>query len=192
LSRNERFKRGEWFNELQRVGHHWEDSGAHGIRGELRLLPLTDFPDRFNHMNHLNVYRPNGSFWCRLTINSLREHVGKKQFIVGVDEIADRDEAENLRGGIVMIDPEERVELPEGFYWVDDLIGLDVMDVEGGDRLGVLVEIMPTGSNDVYVVEACDGKRHMLPAISEVVKEINVEEGFIKVHLMEGLWSSAF
>lgn len=162
--------------------------GAHGIRGELRLLPLTDFPDRFNHMNHLNVYRPNGSFWCRLTINSLREHVGKKQFIVGVDEIADRDEAENLRGGIVMIDPEERVELPEGFYWVDDLIGLDVMDVEGGDRLGVLVEIMPTGSNDVYVVEACDGKRHMLPAISEVVKEINVEEGFIKVYLMEGLW----
>lgn len=162
--------------------------GAHGIKGEFRLLPLTDFPDRFNGMDHLDVYRPNGSFWCRLTINSLREHVGKKQFIVGVDEIADREGAESLRGGLIMITREERVELPEGCYWLDDLLGLVVVDVESGDPLGTLVEIMPTGSNDVYVVEAQDGKTHMLPAISEVIKEINLEEGLVKVHLMEGLW----
>ena len=55
--------------------------GAHGIKGEFRLLPLTDFPDRFNGMDHLDVYRPNGSFWCRLTINSLREHVGKSSLL---------------------------------------------------------------------------------------------------------------
>lgn len=162
--------------------------GAHGIKGELRLFPLTDFPDRFKDMDYLDVYRPNGSFWCRLTINSIREHVGKGQFIVGVDEIVDRDAAESLRGGLVMVRPQERVELPEGFYWIDDLLGLTVVDYDTGNNLGTLVEIMPTGSNDVYVIETEKGKRHMLPAISEVIKEINIENGFVKVHLLEGLW----
>ncbi|HOM98505.1 MAG TPA: ribosome maturation factor RimM, partial [Acetomicrobium sp.] len=100
----------------------------------------------------------------------------------------DREGAESLRGGLIMITREERVELPEGCYWLDDLLGLVVVDVESGDPLGTLVEIMPTGSNDVYVVEAQDGKKRMLPAISEVIKEINLEEGLVKVHLMEGLW----
>ena len=68
-----------------------------------------------------------------------------------------------------------------------DLIGLDVIEIENGRKLGILEDIFNTGSNDIYVVKNEEGRQILLPAISEVIKEINLEDKVIKVHLLKGL-----
>ena len=111
--------------------------GAHGVRGEIKVLPLTDFPERFLGMARLEVFRPAGRLMASLTVRSLRFHEAKGLFLVETEEIGDRDGAEDLKGGVVMIKASERVPLPEGSYWVDDVVGLRVVSADTGeDREG--------------------------------------------------------
>ena len=77
--------------------------GAHGVRGEIRLLPLTDFPERFMDMGRLDVFRPAGKLIATLEIQEIRAHEGKGVFLVSSNEIADRGAAQALEGGLVMI-----------------------------------------------------------------------------------------
>jgi len=160
--------------------------GAHGIRGELRLLPLTDFPDRFLTMKSLCLYRPDGAFLREAALEKIRRHEAKGTFLVSLEGIVDRDGAESLKGALVQINPEERSALPEGSYWIDDILGLEVFD-EAGTRLGAIVEILPTGSNDVYLVEGEEGRRP-LPAIAEVIRSVDLENRRLTVRIPEGLW----
>ncbi|MDR3165825.1 MAG: ribosome maturation factor RimM, partial [Synergistaceae bacterium] len=88
----------------------------------------------------------------------------------------------------ITISPEERVELPEGEYWIDSLIGLDVIDDESGVYLGSVEEIMNTGSNDVYQVRTEDGSLKLIPAIQDVIRAISLKHGIMRVKLLEGLW----
>jgi 16S rRNA processing protein RimM len=120
-----------------------------------------------------------------LRVVQVREHGGKGELIVRSD-ISDRNEAERLAGLLVLIDPEERVVLPEGVFWVDDLIGLQVLDADGG-VLGV-VEDFISGANEVYVIRDEHGKSHYIPAVGEFVKSIDVSSEAITVKLIEGLW----
>ena len=84
------------------------------------------------------------------------------------------------------VDRENAIELEEGEYFIADLIGMNVL-TEENEELGKLEDIFNTGSNDIYVVKNNEGKQILLPAISEVVKEINLKENKIVVHLLEGL-----
>lgn len=161
--------------------------GAHGLKGALRLQPLTDFPSRFYDMDHLNLERL-GKPVLQLVITSVTELVGKGQFIVHTDEVSSREEAESLKGAWVFIPPEERVTLEEDELWVDEVIGLKVLDMGTDQTLGHIVDILQTGSNDVYVVETPEGIRKMIPAIREVIEEIDAAKGFMKINLLEGLW----
>ena len=116
------------------------------------------------------------------------EKVGysKNQVIIkfkGVDTV---EEAETLRNSYIVVDREIFGELPEGVYYIADLLGLDVY-TEDGTLLGKVDDIFSTGANDVYVVKDELGKQRLLPGIDEVIKHIDIESGKIIVNLIEGL-----
>ncbi|MDR2174471.1 MAG: ribosome maturation factor RimM [Synergistaceae bacterium] len=162
-------------------------SAAHGVRGEVRVVPLTDFPERFWRMDALNLYAE-GVFVRTLRVGRVRAHESKGELIVEGD-VPNRDEAEKLVGLSVLIDPEERTVLPEDTFWVDDLIGLRVLDADAeGGVLGVVEDFISSGGNEVYAVRDEAGKLHYIPAAEEFVKKIDLPSRAVTVKLIEGLW----
>jgi 16S rRNA processing protein RimM len=155
-------------------------AGAHGVRG--------DFPSRFEEMDRLELYSPEGWHKMSLDIVSMRFQEGKGVYLAKASGIVDRDDAEAMKGLSIKIPAQERVTLPEDSFWVDDILGLSVEDEESGEILGVICEIFPTGGNDVYVVKTPEGSQKMLPAIREVVRLVDLERGVILVRLLDGLW----
>ena len=96
------------------------------------------------------------------------------------------EQAEKLRNSYVEIDRSDAIELEEGQYFIADLLGLDVY-LDTGEKLGILDDIFNTGSRDIYVVKNELGKQFLLPYIDEVIKDIDLENSKITVHLIEGL-----
>lgn len=151
----------------------------HGLRGEVRALLITDFPERFAATERLYI----GPKRVPYEVEAARLHRGMVILkLRGVDTVA---QAESLRGALVAVPEREAVALPEGSYFWHQIIGLEVVTVEG-ERLGTVEEILPTGSNDVYVVRQA-GREVLLPAIAQVVKSIDLEKRRILVELMPGL-----
>lgn len=166
--------------------------GTHGVRGALKLKPLTDYPDRFLHMDSLYLELPEVRGRRRppreIPILEVRFQEGRDLFIVNLQGIDTMEAAEELKGALVTVSPEDRVPLEEGAYWIDDIVGLRVVNHDTGEELGVVEGVMPTGSNDVYEIRTPDGALKMIPAIRDVIIEVNLEEGLMRVHLLEGLW----
>ena len=86
----------------------------------------------------------------------------------------------------LLITRDQALELQEDGYYIGDLIGLEVI-MEDGTKLGTVRDVLQTGANDVYIVDTVNDKELLIPATHECVMEINPEEGFMKVHLLEGL-----
>ena len=162
--------------------------GAHGVRGEIKVLPLTDFPERFLDMDRIDIFRPEGKLIASLSIRTIRLHEGKGLFLVGSEDISDRDKAQALEGGLIMVDPSERVPLPEGNYWIEDIVGLAVVLSGTGEELGKVEDVLRTGVHDVYSLRTPEGDVRMIPAVREVVLRVSPEEGVIEISLPEGLW----
>lgn len=161
--------------------------GAHGITGEMRLHPLTDYPERFSTMTTLTV-ELEGKAPRELDVVSLVPYEGKGVFLVRVSQVTDRETAEALKGYNVTVSENERPELEPDEYWIDDLIGLRVLDAESGNYLGELDDVLVTGSNDVYSILTPTGKIQMLPALGDVVLSVDLGAKVMKVHVPEGLW----
>jgi 16S rRNA processing protein RimM len=160
-------------------------SSAHGVKGEVRIVSLTDFPERFHKMETLDLY--SGEVFVRkLRVTRVREDASKNEFIVESD-VSNRDEARKCVGLSILIDREDRVPLPEGRFWVDDLIGLSVEN-EKGEVLGVVANLLSSGGNEIYEIEDEKGKFHYVPAVENFVKDIDLSAGRIVVELIEGLW----
>jgi 16S rRNA processing protein RimM len=156
--------------------------GAHGIRGELKVELLTDFPERFAPGSELLLVSPTGEVRPTRVLSS-RSHKGK--VLLQIKGVEDRTAAEALRGGLLKIEEDNVAPLPEGRYYHFQLVGLEVF-TEFGERLGDVKEVLPTGGNLVLVVH--DGVREvLLPFIDDVVREVDREAGRITVHLLEGL-----
>ena len=103
-----------------------------------------------------------------------------------LEGIENPEEAETLRGSYLLIDRDKEEPLEEGTYYIVDLLGLEVFSDEG-ELLGKVDDIFNTGSNDIYVVKDELGKQILLPGISEVIKDVDLEQGKITVHLIPGL-----
>jgi len=151
---------------------------THGVRGEIKLNPWTDSLDSLLDVETF-YYDASGKTES-LVVQQIRIH--KNCAIIKVEGIDSMQMAEKFRGKILFIEKEE---LPEGLYYIADLIGLTVMTNDG--ELGKVTDVFSTGSNDVYEVKKQGSKPVYLPAISQVVEEINILEGFIKVTVPEGL-----
>lgn len=153
-----------------------------GIKGFVKVNPFVDDISRFDDLK--KVYIKKQKVLKELEVEEVKYH--KNMVLVkfkGIDKV---EEAETLRNSYLEVDRENAIDLQEGEYFIADLLGLEVITDEG-KVLGKLEDIFNTGSNDIYVVKDELGKQILLPAISEVIKEINIEDKKIVVHLLEGL-----
>ena len=149
---------------------------AHGIRGELRIIPLTDFPERFaalrevmvgDELLHIESVKPQG-----------------KNFLMRFREYTVREDAQKLAGRLLTVARAEAAPLDEGEYYVFDIVGLTVYDEENNE-LGTVENVLRTGSNDVYAVRSEDGREILIPALRKVVRTIDVPNGRMTVRLSE-------
>lgn len=156
---------------------------THGNKGMVRVLPLTDFPERFQRERVLNVQL--GDVSRQLHIEQSSAH--KKFIIIKFREIPDMNAAEELKGALIQVTREELHPLPNGSFYIFQLLGLKVFDREGS-FLGVVNDVLVTGANDVYVVDRDNGVRPLLvPALKDVVLEVDLEQSRMVVSLPEGL-----
>jgi 16S rRNA processing protein RimM len=153
----------------------------HGVRGEVSVEVLTDFPERFDTIEV--VYLGSASEAEARQVKTSRWH--RDRVLLSFEGCEDRTAAEELRGLLVQIPAEEVMPLPEGEYYAHDLIGLEVLTVEG-EALGRVNDILFTGANEVYVVVGPRGQI-LLPAITDVVERVDLSAGQIVVRLMDGL-----
>lgn len=153
-----------------------------GIKGEVKVKPFTDDIKRFDKLKKINIEQKNSK--KEYEIENIKYH---KDMVIlklkGIDQI---EQAELLRNSYLKIDKNEEEPLEENTYYIVDLLGLSVY-TEEGVLLGILDDIYNTGSNDIYVVKDSLGKQTLLPAIQDVIKEIDIENQKIIVHVMKGL-----
>ena len=149
---------------------------AHGIHGDLRIIPLTDFPERFSALRevmvgdellHIEQMKPQG-----------------KNFLMRFREYTVREDAQRLTGRLLTVARAEAAPLDEGEYYVFDIVGLTVYDEEDNE-LGSVENVLRTGSNDVYAVRSEDGRELLIPALRAVVQSIDLPGGRMTVRLPE-------
>jgi 16S rRNA processing protein RimM len=180
VHRNQRVRIPEGFMAVGMI------TSAHGLRGEVKVELHTDFPDRF--APGVEVYL--GEELEKATIRAARPHQG--QLLMQFHGTDTREDADALRGLWLFIPDDEAVELEEDTYFVHDIIGLSVQTT-GGTLLGTVKEVLFTGANEVYVVATPTepSREILLPAIADVVKEVNLAEGILTVELLPGLVEDA-
>jgi len=152
-----------------------------GNRGAVRVLPLTDFPERFKELEKINVSIKGG----RLIMDIEEAMPHQKYIVVKFKDINDMNAAEAIKGGVLEITRAQLTPLPEGSYYIFDIVGLSVYG-SGGERFGEITEVLQTGANDVYIVDT-GGKPLLIPALRQVVKEIDLTGRRMVVDLPEGL-----
>ncbi len=158
--------------------------GAHGVRGEVKLLPLSERPNRLQELSDLSLMTAGGLFVRRLKFRS-RKANGHE--IAELEGINDREEAEALKGYYLSVSREQAAPLPEGRYYISDLIGLKVIDASRGE-IGCLKAVRDNGAQDVYEI-ARQGKKPLFLAITkETFQSADLFRGEIYVQLPDGLW----
>lgn len=162
--------------------------GPHGVAGGMKILPLTDYPERFASMERIRLYGEDGNSLGEFTLTALRYLEGKRLLVAETAEVTRRDGAQALAGAYIEILPEERYPLGEDEIWVDDLIGITVVDNSDGSVLGCVSDVGSVGENDIYIVRDASGKEHYIPAVKEFIAEVNLEKREMRIRLMEGLW----
>jgi 16S rRNA processing protein RimM len=153
---------------------------THGAKGEVRVQPLTDDPSRFEELK--TVYVQEDGRMKSLSVGTVRYHKG--MVLLTFPEIGDMDQGAALKGQFLRIPETELKPLPEGRYYIFQLVGMDVYE---GDRYyGKIAEVLQPGSNDVYVVR--DGGREILvPALKWVIRSVDLEANRMEVTLPPGL-----
>ena len=157
-------------------------TSTHGVRGEVKVYPTTVDPRRFRRLKE--VVLDTGKEKMNLEIEGVKFF---KQFVIlkfkGLDNIND---IEKYRQKSLYVTRKNAVGLQRDEYFIADLIGLKVQD-EDGKELGTVKDVIETGANDVYEVEMADGKSLLLPAIKQCILNVDVENGTMQVHVLEGL-----
>lgn len=156
-------------------------TGTHGLKGEVRVQPWADSPEFLAEFDEL--YLDKGA--KKIEITAARVH--KNMLIMKIRGVDSIDDADRLRDKVLYMNRDD-VELEEGAYFIQDLIGLRVLDDDTGEHIGQLDDVSETGANDVYHIKTGDGKVYLIPAIPDVVKEISLEEGTMRIFKMKGLF----
>ena len=141
--------------------------GTHGLRGEIKIRPLTDFPERFFEMESLSFYR-DGKHAGSYRVTGMRDALTRGCFLAALEGVETIEQAELLRGCSVEIAPDERVPLAPGEFWISDLIGLEACDVRGS-KLGVVKDIVDSGASQLVVVR--DWVAGSRPSVSQLTSK---------------------
>lgn len=148
---------------------------THGIQGEVKILPWADGPE---FLLDFDTFYLEGKAY---EVTSSRIH--KACVLAKLRGIDTPEQATLLRGQVVSID-RSNLTLPKGTVFIADLLGCRVLEEEGRE-IGKIKDVLTMPASDVYVVQG--EKQYMIPAVKEFVREINVEEGYVRVHLIEGM-----
>lgn len=151
---------------------------THGLSGEVKALIYADDPSFFDVVK--KVYLKDGTV---LSLSYTRPHKGS--LLMKFKEINDVTKAETLKGADIYVKREDAGDLPEGRYYVVDIIGLEVY-TDSGRLLGKVADVFKTGSNDVYTVKG-EGREYLIPVIDEVVLETDIKGGRITIKPLKGL-----
>lgn len=155
---------------------------THGVHGEVKVFPTTDDPERFLDLEY--VYLDTGREKKKLEIQNVKFF---KQLVIlkfkGINNIND---IEKYKKCALLVDRENAVELEEDEYFIADMIGMNVL-TEDGEIFGTLKDVIETGANDVYIINSKKHGEVLIPAIKECILDVNVKEGKMLVHLMDGL-----
>ncbi len=155
--------------------------GIHGLQGEVRIEPWCDGPEFLSRFKRLFDKNEN-----EMKVRRARAH--KNITIVKFAGTDTPEQAQDMIGMIVYIDRAD-VKLPEGVYFVQDIIGLEAVDVDTEEVYGKVTEVYQTGANDVYQITK-DGKNHLIPKIPDVVPKVDINEGkvYINTKIIGGLF----
>ena len=167
-------------DDLFRVG---VIANTHGVRGEVKVFPTTDAPERFKKLKKVILDAKREKITLEIQSTRFFKNLVILKF-KGIDNIND---IEKYKGLDLYIERDNATPLNEGEYYIADLIDMDVID-EDGNELGVLYDVMQTGANDVFVVKLKDtGKELLLPNIPSCVLNVDLEARKITVHILDGL-----
>lgn len=157
-------------------------ASVHGIKGEVKVYPTTDEPEKFKKLKTVTLKTEKEE--REIKLQSVKFF--KKMVIVKFEGIESPEDAYQYRGATLWIPRKEAVPLSQNEYYQADLIGLSVF-AEDGEELGKLTDVLETGANDVYEVTLPDNRTVLFPAIKDCVKSVDLEAGRITVHVLEGL-----
>lgn len=173
------------------MSESWYNVGVivntHGIRGDLKVLSKTDFPEkRFAKGSKLVMFHEQSGQSQKIEIESSREQKGL--YVIRLKGYSNINEVEKYKGWVIKVSAAEQGTLDDGEYFYHQIIGCEVF-TEEGQFLGTITEILSPGANDVWVVEQQEGKGKsiLLPVIDPVVKQVDVTSKRVTVHLLEGL-----
>ena len=153
-----------------------------GIKGMVKVKSFTDNIERFSNLE--KIYIKNKSGQTEYKIQEVKYH--KNMVLIKFEGIENPEQADLLRNSYLIVDRETEEPLEAGRYYIVDMIGLDVF-TDDNEYLGKLEDIYNTGSNDIYVVKNELGKQILLPAIEDVIKNIDMDNKKVIVHLIPGL-----
>jgi len=151
-------------------------------KGEVKVLPLTDSTDRFKNLD--TVFLRNINNLTTLNIEKIR--IKENAVILKLKDIENIEEAKTIVGSFLEVERKNAVKLPKDTYFIFEIIGLEVY-TENNIFLGKVENVISTGSNDVYIVKDKNKKELFIPAIREVVKNINLEKKRITIKMVDGL-----
>ena len=155
--------------------------GTHGINGDLRVEVWCDTVEFL--CSFKTLYMDQGR--KEININSLKSH--KNIAIMHIENVDTIEEAEKIRGKILYIN-RKNVKLPEGEYFIQDIIGLEVVNAQTNQSYGKITEVFKTGANDVYQITSEENKNYLIPVIKEVILNIDVSNNKILISPMKGLF----
>lgn len=155
-------------------------TNAHGIQGMLKVYPYTDDSERFFDLKEIYI----GNESTSRAIESVS--IQKKIILLKVEGIEDRNHAERLKGTNLFIDRKDRKELSEDEFFISDLTGIDVINFDTLENLGVIESILSQAGNDILVVKT-ENNEIMIPFVKAFIKKISIEEREIHVKLIEGM-----
>lgn len=155
---------------------------THGLRGEVKVVPWTDYPEQFEDIEYAYVKTKDG---CeRLTLSGVKYQKGN--IIVRFKEITDINDAEKYKNRVLYAERGMLGELPDGVYYIADLIGLTVV-TDDGREIGKISDVINTGASDIYEVKREGMKDLLIPVTDETVLDVDIDGGSVTVHLIDGL-----
>jgi 16S rRNA processing protein RimM len=155
--------------------------GTHGVKGELRVQPWCDSAEFL--MRFSTLYLEEG----KTPVRVISSRIHKELLLMVLEGVDSVEKADLYRNKILYLDRSD-VALPEGRYFMQDLIGLDVYDADTFLYYGALTRVMRTGANDVYQITAQDHKNYLIPAVPEFIREIDLEKGKMMIRPIKGIF----
>ena len=155
---------------------------AVALRGEVKVYHYSDYKERFEELEEILVERKGK--YTAYEIENVRYQ--KNTAILKLKGVDDRNAAEALKESDIYITEDDLRELPEDTFYVKDLIGCRVLNEENGAEIGVIKDVLQNSAQDIYQITLKNGKEALIPVVGEFVREVSIEEKYVKIHLIPG------